>query len=163
MSEYFVPKIPVAQTWQIAVVVLNLLLLGLLRVNFGKRLNLILNAFFSNRFVDQLAREDRFSSNVSNILLDAIYVINLALFLFIGIKEFTDSFSSLGPGVLFVLLGLLVLAFIIAKWLSMFVFGWLFDFEEPVKYLLFQRFLNHSIGGLILIPVTVFAGRWWRG
>lgn len=157
MEELFIPKAEVSPNWLIAIILCNLSLVAVLRVFFGKRLYLIFNAFFSNRFTDQLAREERSSSNVSNLLLDGIYILNLALFLYLGIKEFTNAFSSLSAGVLYFTLSLLVLAFIIAKWLFMFLFGWMFDFEETISLLLFQRFLTHSVAGIVLIPIVVIS------
>ena len=157
MDELFIQRNIIAQAWLVAVLIAVFTLLAIVRINFSKRLTLIINAFLSNRFVDQLSREEQAASNVSNMLLDSIYILNFSMMLYLSAALWIPSVKSMPSGVLFLILALLLFAFIIAKWLVTYLVGWLFNQENIVGELLFQRFLVHSVLGLALIPLVLIA------
>ena len=52
-------RIAIADSWLIFLFLSVMLSFGILQINFRKRVKLIIEAFLSNRFVDQLAREEK--------------------------------------------------------------------------------------------------------
>ena len=130
----------VADTWLIILLLTVLLLFGILRIGFSKRTRLIFEAFLSNRFVDQLAREERSSGNPSNMLLLMIYIINLSLLIFFTFRNFSSDFDNTSSGMVFMAICGLTIAFLLFKWLVTEFMGWLFSYEEITTDLLFHRF-----------------------
>lgn len=151
-------RIVVTETWLIFLFIGVLLLFGVLQIGFRKRIKLIFEAFLSNRFVDQLAREERASGSPSNLILVVIYIINLSLLVSFMFSRFSDDFDNISNGLFFLAISGLIIAFMLFKWLSTAFIGWLFDYEELAIDLLFQRFLVHGVLGFVLFPVTLFIG-----
>ena len=79
----FVFRNSVNSGWVIAILVVQLLLFGWIKVQYPKRLGLLLNAYISNRFVTQLNRDERMSEGIYNLIIEVNYVISLSLLFYI--------------------------------------------------------------------------------
>jgi hypothetical protein len=156
LEELFSPKANPLSSWVFFMLFFLLTLFAWLRISFPMRMELMMNAFSSNRFVSQITREERSSSSLFNVGIEVIYFLSTALFVFLLSEKVNWvnlpsssilSFVAVASG--FLLLSLL-------KSLAIAVFFWLFDMQFASSDLVFYRFLSHLVLGLIIGAICLF-------
>lgn len=146
--------------WVLVVMLLALGILGYLRTSSNKRLQQLVNAFVSNRFVRQMLREEQAYTNRATVLLTVNYWAMAGLFITqifqhgwpMG-EPMTNSWLPRGPLFFFLAFGG-VAGFYLVKFVLIKICGWLFNILQASEEYLFNFQLFATVQGLVLIPVV---------
>ena len=150
-------KEPFSPDWLIIFLFLQVILIAWLRLYYPNRLKLLTNSYFSNRFIDQLTREEK-SAGIYNWAVEFLYFLTFSTFLFISNKTFSFfNFKLEWSALDYLVISLGLLLFILVKSLVMSFMAWLFDMETRFEDIHFYRFLNHSILSFSLFPLLILS------
>lgn len=122
----------------------------------NKKITQYFNTVFSNRFFEQLLREDDTTLNPLSLRLLIVYCLSAAVLLFNVFVFFGESVNVKLGWQLFLLLSIAVPAFLLAKIFVIQVSNLLFFGGEALARYIFSLFTNTKILGLLLIvPIAL--------
>lgn len=157
LTPYFVYREVDSSGWIFGLILLQIVIFAWLRLIYPSRSELLFNAFVSNRFVNQLNREEESSQGIYNLAIEVNYFISFSLFVYL-INERLDLVLVNTEGVLrFLALGLGVILFVLVKNLMIRIMVWILDLEESFTDVFFYRFLGHAMLSVVLIPLIVLS------
>lgn len=149
-------KEPFSPDWLIAFFMLQIVFISWLRLYHPNRLNLLVNSYFNNRFIDQLTREEK-SSGIYNWAVEFLYFLGFTTLLYLSNHQFKIFDLGLHGGFEFTMIALSFLLFVLVKSLLMRLLAWLFDMEIRFGDIHFYRFLNHSILSFAIFPLLLMS------
>jgi len=141
------------ESWQVIILVIAVLLLGMVKAFSNNRYKLGLKALFKYGVAQEITREEQVFFHRSNVLLTFVHIFTLSLFLY-QIKRMVLNESSVPEGLtsFFVILGgvmiLYIMKYIFSK-LLLFVFNETTSASEYV----FNVSLYNNLMGVLLIPI----------
>ncbi|MGB0402524.1 MAG: DUF4271 domain-containing protein [Salibacteraceae bacterium] len=157
LTTYFVFREVDSSGWIFGLILLQIVIFAWLRLIYPSRSTLLFNAFISNRFVNQLNREEESSHGIYNLAIEINYFISFSLFIYL-INEKLNLMLVNTEGILrFLALGLAVILFVLVKNLMVRIMVWILDLEESFTDVFFYRFLGHAALSVILIPLVVLS------
>ncbi|MGD1846405.1 MAG: DUF4271 domain-containing protein [Salibacteraceae bacterium] len=146
--------------WVLMILLMSLGLLAYLRTTSNKRLQQLVEAFVSNRFIRQLLREDQAFTNRASVLLTINYWMVTALFLvqlytgnWLGDIATEITWLQFEP-VLFLICFGGVAAIYLFKFVLFQVAGWLFNSLDAVEEYLYNFQLFANVQGLVMLPIV---------
>ena len=143
-------------SWVMIVIVLSVMILGYLFSAFNSRFIAVIKAFFSNRFTEQLSREEHSLSHPSSVFLSANFLVTSSLFILLAIFS-QGNFAVLNFSFLsFLLIVGIVLGIYFIKILTLKILGFIFDKTIVVNEYIFIIYLVNQIIGISFIPVIIF-------
>ena len=143
-------------SWVMMVIVLSVMILGYLFSAFNSRFIAVIKAFFSNRFTEQLSREEHSLSHPSSVFLSANFLVTSSLFILLAIFS-QGNFAILDFSFLsFLLVVGIVLGIYFIKILTLKILGFIFDKTIVVDEYIFIIYLVNQIIGIAFIPVIIF-------
>ena len=143
-------------SWVMIVIVLSVMILGYLFSAFNSRFIAVIKAFFSNRFTEQLSREEHSLSHPSSVFLSANFLVTSSLFILLAIFS-QGNFAVLDFSFLsFLLVVGIVLGIYFIKILTLKILGFIFDKTIVVNEYIFIIYLVNQIIGIAFIPVIIF-------
>ncbi|WP_207426773.1 DUF4271 domain-containing protein [Pedobacter sp. SYSU D00535] len=142
------------EVWVIAIIFLLLSFFAILRNLFAKELNSIMHAFYSNRVLGQINKEDRFFNSWPFVFLYLLFGFTIGLFLYQCGKYFQLSYSYTGFD-WFVRLSVVVIAVYTLKILVVRLLGFLFDARKMVKEYVSILYLSYFNAALLFLPIVI--------
>jgi hypothetical protein len=149
---YFVPRTLEYKPmdWVLPILLLCLGIITVLKSFNLKKIQLYFSAFITNRFINQIIREEKFLFGFTSIGLMLNSVLGLGLFLYFVIDYFSNSTADFAFWlILAISIGFFGLRIIMFK-ISEFILG---RQEALSEYLLNQLTTNYTLG-LVLIPIN---------
>lgn len=151
------PRDNSSNAWLVAIFLLQLVIFTWVKLVYPNRLGQLLSAFISNRFVNQLAREEKSFSGIYSLLLEGLYFISISMFLLVANKYFQLVNIRTIPMLSFLLIIGIAIAVSLIKSFLIRTFMWLFSMENYSNDLIFYRFLNHAVLALFLFPFLILS------
>ncbi len=139
--------------WFLPAILIILTLFGITRLAFGKEITALFNAFFDNRALSQLNKEDHVMLSWQFVFLYIIFSLTLALLICLVMYKINASatatdFSS------FLLISLAIFVFFGLKILTLKLVGFLFELQKLVKEYLNIIYLTYINALFVLLPLT---------
>jgi hypothetical protein len=145
---------PKGELWIIAFVFILVFCFALLKNAFSKELSAIIHAFYSNRVLSQINKEEKFFNSWPFIFLYLLFGFTIGMFLYQCGKYFQLSYAYSGIGA-FLNLSFIVIALFTAKIFILRVLGFLFDAYRIVKEYVSILILSYFIAALVFLPIVV--------
>jgi len=121
----------------------------------NKKIKQYFNLLVSNRFIEQLIREEDAFLNPQNLRLFLIYFISTSILIFNGINLFSDGLAISVGWRLFLIIMLIIPVLFFVKALVLFLSNITFKANEAIDKYSFNMYVSTKILALLLIlPVT---------
>lgn len=134
--------------WSLPFFLIGFLLLAIANVYYIKRFSLYVKAFFFNRFVSQLMREDNSQTQRLSILLTFIYLFSVSLFI-IKMNDLYDFANiEMNHSMQFLTMVFLVFCFFIGKITLNYLVGFIFKTDKEVSEYTFNLILLNQLLGI---------------
>ena len=140
-------------TWFLPAILIIILIFGVIRIAFQKEVDTIFKAFFDNRMLSQMNKEDNVFVSWQFLFLFILFSFTTGLFICLLIyriksSEYVTQFS--------VFLGVSFLAFLFfgLKIILLRIIGFLFDIQKLVKDYLNIIYLTYFNSLFVLLPAT---------
>ncbi|MGV3508774.1 MAG: DUF4271 domain-containing protein [Sphingobacteriaceae bacterium] len=142
------------ELWIIAFVFILLFFFAMLKNAFAKELSAIIQAFYSNRVLGQINKEEKFFNSWPFIFLYLLFGFTIGMFLYQCGKYFQLSYGYSGIN-LFLYLSMVVIVLFTAKLLILQVLGFLFDAGKIVKEYVSVLILSYFNAALLFLPIVI--------
>ena len=154
-SKYRIGRpVPKGEVWVPAAVALLLLMFAVLRTSFAKQLQTIVQAFFSNRVLNNLNKEDNLFSSWPFLLLFVQFGFTLGMFFYLVSQYYHISFPSSGIQV-YLGISVFILVLYAFKILLLRLLGHLFNIQRPINEYVVILYLSYFNLSLLFIPLVV--------
>ncbi|MBC8053372.1 MAG: DUF4271 domain-containing protein [Sphingobacteriaceae bacterium] len=145
---------PKGEVWIIAFVFVLLFCFALLKNAFSKELSAIIHAFYSNRVLGQINKEEKFFNSWPFIFLYLLFGFTIGMFLYQCGKYFQLSYNYSGFG-WFMRLSVIVILLFTVKILVLRFLGFLLDSSKIAKEYISVLILSYFNAALFFIPVVI--------
>ncbi|PRY53567.1 uncharacterized protein DUF4271 [Arcticibacter pallidicorallinus] len=142
------------ELWVIAFVLVSLILFAILRHMFFNELSAIIHAFFSNRVLSQINKEEKFFNSWPFVFLYLLFGFTIGMFLYQCGKYFQLSYSYSGFQ-WFLRLSMIVIGVFTLKVILLKFLGFLFDSVKLVKEYISILFLSYFNAALLFLPIVI--------
>lgn len=142
------------ELWVIGFIFLLLLLFAILRNLFAKELSAIMQAFYSNRVLGQINKEEQFFNSWPFVFLYLLFGFTIGLFLYQCGIYFQKSYSYSGFN-WFIRLSLVVIGLYTLKIVIVWVLGFLFNAGKMVKEYISILYLSYFNAALLFLPIVI--------
>ena len=143
-------------SWVMIVIVLSVMIIGYLFSAFHSRFIAVIKAFFTNRFAEQLSREEHSLSHPSSVFLSFNFLVTSSLFI-LQIASSSNDYSFLHLTFAWFLI---VMAFVFSIYLvkisALKILGFIFDQPNITNEYIFIIFLVNQMVGISFIPIIIF-------
>lgn len=144
-------------SWVMILIVLCVMIIGYLFSAYNSRFNSVVQAFFTVRFANQLAREEYSLTHPVSVFLSVNFLLASSLFILQVISSDTVfSFHTEIKFTSFLLVAACVLIIYSIKIMSLKIIGFIFDNQQAASEYTFTIFLVNQILGIGLLPVIIF-------
>ncbi len=128
-----------------------------LRAFYNKYFIQIVTAFFNNNLTNQIVRDENILVQRASILLNMVFSLVAALFLYFVSVHFNWSLGGMSFGLSrYIFFALAVSAVYTFKFLILKICGYLFHLDKEMATYIFNIFLVNNVVGTLLIPVVLF-------
>jgi hypothetical protein len=146
--------IPKGDTWVLAFIVLLLIVFAVLRISFAKQLQNIIQAFYSNRGLNNLNKEDNVFSSWPFLFLFIQFGFTIGMFFYLVTQYY--KVASVYQGYrFFLIISALIIVLYAFKILLLRVLGHLFNIQKAVNEYVSILYLSYFNISLIFIPLVV--------
>jgi hypothetical protein len=141
--------------WIFPVLLLVAAAFAWLRTYYYKYFIQIASAFFNNNLTNQIVRDENILVQRASVVLNLIFNLVAALFLYFVSLHYSWSLGGMGTGFnRYIFFTLLVSAAYAMKFLILKISGYLFNLSREMSTYLFNIFLVNNILGMLLIPMV---------
>lgn len=123
----------------------------------NKKIKQYFNLLVSNRFIEQLIREEDAFLNPQNLRLFLIYFISTSILIFNGINLFSDGLAISVSWRLFLIIMLIIPVLFFVKALVLFLSNITFKANEAIDKYSFNMYVSTKILALLLILPVIFS------
>ena len=145
---------PKGELWIVGFVFILLFFFALLKNAFSKELFAIIQAFYSNRVLGQINKEEKFFNSWPFIFLYLLFGFTIGMFLYQCGKYFQLSYNYNGFG-WFMRLSIIVIVLFTAKIVLLRVLGFLLDAGKIVKEYVSILILSYFNAALVFLPIVI--------
>jgi hypothetical protein len=145
---------PKGELWIIAFVFILLFSFAVLKNAFAKELSAIIQAFYSNRVLGQINKEEKFFNSWPFIFLYLLFGFTIGMYLYQCGKYFQLSYSYTGFN-LFMHLSVIVIGLFTAKIIILRILGFLLDAGKIVKEYISILILSYFNAALLFLPIVI--------
>jgi hypothetical protein len=154
-SIYRVGKpVPKGEIWVLGFILIMLIMFAILRISFSKQLTTIIHAFYSNRVLNNLNKEDNLFSSWPFVLLFIQFGFIIGMFLYLIAQYYQVSYGG-GGFQFFVTISVCIIILYVLKILVLRVIGHLFNVQKPVHEYVSILFLSYFNLSLLFIPLVI--------
>ena len=146
--------VPKGEPWVLAFMLFLLLLFGILRVSFHKQLGDMIQAFYSNRVLNNLYKEDNLFTSWPFLFLFIQFGFTLGMFLYLISQYYQISYGA-GGLQFFVTISILIVVLFALKIFVLRGLGHLFYVQKLVHEYITVLYLSYFNISLIFIPLVV--------
>lgn len=145
---------PKGDTWVLAFIVLLLIVFAVLRISFAKQLQNIIQAFYSNRGLNNLNKEDNIFSSWPFLFLFIQFGFTIGMFFYL-VAQYYKVASAYQGYRFFLIISALIIVLYAFKILILRVLGHLFNIQKAVHEYVSILYLSYFNISLIFIPLVV--------
>jgi hypothetical protein len=143
--------------WIFPLVILIVAAFAWLRAFYNKYFIQIVTAFFNNNLANQIVRDENILVQRASILLNLVFNLVAALFLYFVSVHYNWSLGGMSFGLnRYLFFALIVSAAYALKFLVLKICGYLFRVDKEMATYIFNIFLINNVVGTLLIPVVLF-------
>ena len=142
------------ELWVIGFLFLLLFLFAILKSRFSKESSSIIHAFYSNRILGQINKEEQFFSSWPFVFLYLLFGFIIGMFLYQCCEYYQLSYDYEGIS-WFLRLSVMVIAFYTIKVFLIKSLGFLFNAQKIASEYISILFLTYFNAGLLFLPVVV--------
>jgi len=146
--------VPKGELWVLSFLLLLLLLFAVLRISFHKQLGDIMQAFYSNRVLNNLYKEDNLFTSWPFLFLFIQFGFTLGMFLYL-ISQFYQISYGAGGLQYFVTISVAIILLYALKIFILRGIGHLFNIQKPIHEYITVLYLSYFNISLIFIPLVV--------
>jgi len=146
--------VPKGEVWVLGFILVMLIIFGILRISFSKQLTTIIHAFYSNRVLNNLNKEDNLFSSWPFVLLFIQFGFIIGMFLYLIAQYYQVSYGG-GGFQFFVTISLAIIILYVLKILVLRVIGQLFNVQKPVHEYVSVLYLSYFNLSLLFIPLVI--------
>lgn len=141
--------------WVFPMLVLIIVAFAWLRAFYNKYFIQIVTAFFNNNLTNQIVRDENILVQRASILLNLVFNLVAALFLYFVSVHFNWTPAGIGIGLnRYLFFALVVSAVYAMKFLMLKICGYLFNLDREMAAYIFNIFLVNNLLGILLIPIV---------
>ena len=145
---------PKGDTWVLAFIVLLLIVFAVLRISFAKQLQNIIQAFYSNRGLNNLNKEDNVFNSWPFLFLFIQFGFTIGMFFYL-VAQYYKVASEYQGYRFFLIISALIIILYAFKILLLRVLGHLFNIQKAVHEYVSILYLSYFNISLIFIPLVV--------
>lgn len=142
------------ELWVIGFVLITLILFAILRNMFFNELSAIVHAFFSNRVLGQINKEEKFFNSWPFVFLYLLFGFTIGMFLYQCGRYFQLTYSYSGLS-WFLRLSVIVIGIFTLKIVLLRFLGFLFDAVKLVREYISILFLSYFNAALLFLPIVI--------
>jgi hypothetical protein len=142
------------ETWVFAIIIILILFFAILKNAFTKELGFIVQAFYSNRTLNQINKEDNLFSSWPFLFLYLLFGFTIGMFLYLSGKYFQLEYNYRGFEWFLVLSGLVIGLFTL-KIFVLKILGFFFGVQKLVKEYVTILYLSYFNSALIFLPLIL--------
>jgi hypothetical protein len=146
--------LPKGEIWVLSFILFLLLLFGVLRISFHKQLGDIMHAFYSNRVLNNLYKEDNLFTSWPFLFLFIQFGFTLGMFLYLISQYYQISYGA-GGLQFFLSISMTIVVLYALKIFILRGIGHLFNIQKPVHEYITVLYLCYFNISLIFIPLVV--------
>lgn len=146
--------VPKGEPWVLGFMLMLLLLFGILRISFHKQLGDMIQAFYSNRVLNNLYKEDNLFTSWPFLFLFIQFGFTLGMFLYLISQYYQISYGA-GGLQFFVTISILIVVLFAIKIFVLRGLGHLFYIQKLVHEYITVLYLSYFNISLIFIPLVV--------
>ncbi|MBC7914598.1 MAG: DUF4271 domain-containing protein, partial [Pyrinomonadaceae bacterium] len=143
---------PKGELWVVGFVFILLFFFALLKNAFSKELSAIIQAFYSNRVLGQINKEEKFFNSWPFIFLYLLFGFTIGMFLYQCGKYFQLTYNYNGFG-WFMRLSIIVIVLFTAKIVILRILGFLLGAVKIVKEYVSILILSYFNAALVFLPI----------
>ena len=141
--------------WVFPLLLLIAVAFAWLRTFYNKYFVQIVSAFFNNNLTNQIVRDESILVQRASILLNIVFYLVAALFLYFVSVHFNWLPLGIGLGLnRYIFFALVVSAVYAMKFLLLKICGYLFNQNKEMSAYIFNIFLVNNLLGILLIPIV---------
>lgn len=146
--------VPKGEPWVLGFILFLILLFGILRISFHKQLGDIIQAFYSNRVLNNLYKEDNLFTSWPFLFLFIQFGFTLGMFLYLISQYYQISYGA-GGLQFFVTISVMIVILYALKIFILRGLGHLFNIQKLVHEYITVLYLSYFNIALIFIPLVV--------
>ena len=146
--------VPKGEPWVLGFILFLILLFGILRISFHKQLGDIIQAFYSNRVLNNLYKEDNLFTSWPFLFLFIQFGFTLGMFLYLISQYYQISYGA-GGLQFFVTISVMIVVLYALKIFILRGLGHLFNIQKLVHEYITVLYLSYFNIALIFIPLVV--------
>ncbi len=145
---------PKGELWVVIVVFALLLLFGIMRSSFSKELNALVFAFFSNRTLGQINKEEDFFNSWPFVFLYLLFGFTIGMFFYecTGYYQLTYGYSGISW---YFRLSLVIIAMYTAKVFIINILGFLFGVRKLVREYSSILYMSYTCIAILFLPIIL--------
>ena len=145
----------VTPDWIFPVLLLVIAAFAWLRTFYYKYFIQIMSAFLNTNLTNQIVRDENILVQRASVMLNIVFYLVAALFLFFASLHFSWSMGGMGSGFnRYLFFVLIVSAAYSLKFLVLKLCGYFFHISREMSAYLFNIFLINNVLGMLLIPIV---------
>jgi hypothetical protein len=146
--------VPKGEVWVLGFMLVMLIVFGILRISFHKQLTTIIHAFYSNRVLNNLNKEDNLFSSWPFLFLFIQFGFITGMFLYL-IAQYYQVSGGTGGFQFFVTISVSIVVLYAFKILLLRGIGHLFNIQKPVHEYISILYLSYFNLSLLFIPLVI--------
>lgn len=146
--------VPKGKVWVLGFIALLLVLFAVLKISFSKQLQAIIQAFYSNRGLNNLNKEDNAFTSWPFLLLFIQFGFTIGMFFYLVAQYYQLAYVQQGFS-FFVSISILIVILYALKIILLRILGHLFNIQKPVHEYISILYLSYFNISLIFIPLVV--------
>lgn len=146
--------VPKGEGWVLGFMLVMLIVFGILRISFHKQLTTIIHAFYSNRVLNNLNKEDNLFSSWPFLFLFIQFGFITGMFLYLIAQYYQVSYGT-GGFQFFVTISVSIVVLYAFKILLLKGIGHLFNIQKPVHEYISILYLSYFNLSLLFIPLVI--------
>lgn len=144
------------EPWILASIGLLLLLLGIVRVAFPMQVLSIIQAFYNDRILLQVNKEDTLYSSWPFIFLYILFGFSVGLFIYLCNAHYNNHVNWGNNGIeRFIGISLVVMLLFILKIIATRLIGFVFDLQRIVREYVSILYLSYFNAALVFLPIVI--------
>jgi hypothetical protein len=154
-SMYKIGKpVPKGEVWVLAFMLGMLIIFAILRISFSKQLTTIIHAFYSNRVLNNLNKEDNLFSSWPFLFLFIQFGFIIGMYLYLVAQYYQVSYGG-GGFQFFVTISVCIVILYALKIMLLRALGHLFNLQKPVHEYISILYLSYFNLSLLFIPLVI--------
>jgi len=142
------------EMWVLGFIAFLLLVFGILKRYFSRQLSTIIEAFFSNRVLNNLNKEDNLFTSWPFLLLFIQFGFVLGMF-FYQVTQFYQLSYGTGGFQFYLTISILIIILYTLKIVLLKLLGHLFNIQKPVHEYIIILYLSYFNTSLLFIPLVI--------